>query len=76
MMTENLLVVECKFKVYELAFIEQLLNHGGLNIMKEMNSGNVFYMLGCPCSGKTTVGKMLSEKYDMFYVSGDGRRFH
>ena len=44
--------------------------------MKEMNSGNVFYMLGCPCSGKTTVGKMLSEKYDMFYVSGDDRRFH
>ena len=36
---------------------------------------NVFFLLGCPCSGKTTVGKMLAEKYGMYYVSGDDRRF-
>lgn len=36
---------------------------------------NVFFLLGCPCSGKTTVGKMLAEKYGMYYISGDDRRF-
>ena len=36
---------------------------------------NIYFLLGCPCSGKTTVGKMLAEKYNMYYFSGDDRRF-
>lgn len=36
---------------------------------------NIFFLLGCPCSGKTTVGKMLVSKYDMLYFSGDDKRF-
>lgn len=35
---------------------------------------NVYFLLGCPCSGKTTVGKILAEKYDMVYFSGDVHR--
>lgn len=41
----------------------------------KMINKNIIFLLGCPCSGKTTVGKMLSEKYNMYYVSGDDRRF-
>ena len=40
-----------------------------------MINKNIFFLLGCPCSGKTTVGKMLSEKYGMHYFSGDEKRF-
>ena len=40
-----------------------------------MVNSNVYFLLGCPCSGKTTVGNILAQKYDMFYFSGDGRRF-
>ena len=29
----------------------------------KMINKNIFFLLGCPCSGKTTVGEMLSEKY-------------
>jgi len=36
---------------------------------------NVYFLLGCPCSGKTTVGNILAQQYDMLYFSGDGRRF-
>lgn len=39
-------------------------------------NNNIFFLLGCPCSGKTTVGKRLSEKYNMHYFSGDDNRFH
>ncbi len=36
---------------------------------------NVFFILGCPCAGKTTVTKMLTQRYNMFLLSGDERRF-
>ena len=36
---------------------------------------NVFFILGCPCAGKTTVAKILTQKYNMFLLSGDERRF-
>lgn len=40
-----------------------------------MAGTNVYLLLGCPCSGKTTVGKILAQKYNMLYFSGDSRRF-
>ena len=36
---------------------------------------NVFFLLGCPCAGKTTVAKILTQRYNMFLLSGDERRF-
>lgn len=39
-----------------------------------MINSNVFFLLGCPCSGKTTVGNILVEKYNMFYFGGDDKR--
>ena len=36
---------------------------------------NVFFILGCPCAGKTTVAKLLAERNNMYYFSGDDRRF-
>jgi len=36
---------------------------------------NVFFILGCPCAGKTTVAKLLAQRNHMFYFSGDDRRF-
>lgn len=40
-----------------------------------MLNDNIYFMLGLPCSGKTTVGNILAKKYNMFYFSGDNRRF-
>ncbi len=40
-----------------------------------MINSNVFFLLGCPCSGKTTVGNILVQKYNMFYFGGDNKRF-
>jgi len=40
-----------------------------------MMNSNVYFLLGCPCSGKTTVSNILVQKYDMFYFCGDNRRF-
>lgn len=40
-----------------------------------MIGSNVFFLLGCPCAGKTTVGNILTQKYNMLYFSGDSRRF-
>ena len=40
-----------------------------------MINENVYFLLGCPCSGKTTVGRLLEKKYGMLYFSGDDRRF-
>ena len=42
--------------------------------ISEMNR-NVFFILGCPCAGKTTVAKILTQRYNMFLLSGDERRF-
>ena len=36
---------------------------------------NIFFILGCPCSGKTTTAKLLAERHKMYYFSGDERRF-
>ena len=36
---------------------------------------NVFFILGCPCAGKTTVAKLLTQRNNMYYLSGDDRRF-
>jgi len=36
---------------------------------------NVFFILGCPCAGKTTVAKLLAQRNNMYYLSGDDRRF-
>lgn len=36
---------------------------------------NIFFLTGCPCGGKTSIGRMLAQKYDMYYFSGDGKRF-
>lgn len=36
---------------------------------------NIYFILGCPCSGKTTAAKLLARKYNMLYFSGDERRF-
>ncbi len=41
-----------------------------------MLNKNIFFLLGCPCSGKTTVGKILADKYGMHCFSGDEQRFH
>ena len=40
-----------------------------------MINSNVFFLLGCPCAGKTTIGNILVQKYNVFYFSGDNRRF-
>lgn len=40
-----------------------------------MIDSSVFFLLGCPCSGKTTVGNILAQKYNMVYFSGDDKRF-
>jgi len=40
-----------------------------------MINSNVYFLLGCPCAGKTTVGNILVQKYNMYYFSGDSRRF-
>ena len=40
-----------------------------------MINSNIFFLLGCPCAGKTTVGNILVQKYNMYYFSGDSRRF-
>lgn len=49
------------------------------SVMSETETGginpNIYFLLGCPCAGKTTVGKTLAEKYDMYYFGGDSRRF-
>lgn len=36
---------------------------------------NIFFVLGSPCSGKSTISKILAEKYNMLYFSGDNQRF-
>lgn len=36
---------------------------------------NIYYLLGAPCSGKTTISKLLCEKYNILYYSGDEHRF-
>ena len=36
---------------------------------------NVFFILGCPCAGKTTVAKLLAERNNMYYFSGDDKGF-
>ena len=36
---------------------------------------NVFFILGCPCAGKTTVARLLTQRYNMFCLSGDEKRF-
>lgn len=36
---------------------------------------NVYFLLGSPCSGKSTISKLLCEKYNMLYYSGDIHRF-
>ena len=40
-----------------------------------MINPNVYFLLGCPCSGKTTVGNILIQRFDMLYFGGDSRRF-
>ena len=40
-----------------------------------MINSNIFFLMGCPCSGKTTVGNILVQKYNMVYFSGDNKRF-
>jgi len=40
-----------------------------------MINSNVYFLLGCPCSGKTTVGNILVQNYNMLYFSGDNKRF-
>ena len=40
-----------------------------------MINSNVYFLLGCPCAGKTTVGNILVQKYNMLYFSGDNKRF-
>lgn len=40
-----------------------------------MINSNVFFLLGSPCSGKTTVANILAKKYGMFYFGGDSKRF-
>ena len=36
---------------------------------------NVFFILGCPCAGKTTVARLLAHRNQMYQLSGDERRF-
>ena len=36
---------------------------------------NVFFILGCPCSGKTTAARLLAQRHHMYLLSGDERRF-
>ena len=40
-----------------------------------MLNENIYFLLGTPCSGKTTIGSLLVDKYDMCYFSGDSKRF-
>ncbi len=32
---------------------------------------NIYYIGGSPCSGKSTVAEILSEKYDLYYFKVD-----
>ena len=32
---------------------------------------NVYYIGGSPCSGKSTVAEILSERYDLYYFKVD-----
>lgn len=41
-----------------------------------MLNSNIYFIFGCPCSGKTTTSKILAEKHNMLYFSSDDRRFH
>ena len=46
------------------------------NIVKNKKvNRNVLFLLGCPCSGKTTVAKLLSQRNNIYCLSGDERRF-
>ena len=36
---------------------------------------NVFFILGCPCAGKTTVAKLLAQRNKMYCLNGDEERF-
>ena len=36
---------------------------------------NVYFLLGCPCAGKTTVAKLLTKRNNIYCLSGDERRF-
>ena len=36
---------------------------------------NVFFILGCPCAGKTTVANILTQRHNMYRLSGDEKRF-
>lgn len=40
-----------------------------------MMNNNVYFILGVPCSGKSSIGAILKSKYNMFYFSGDAKRF-
>ncbi|MBP5442696.1 MAG: AAA family ATPase [Treponema sp.] len=43
-------------------------------MFKKVNR-NVLFLLGCPCAGKTTVAKLLAQRNNIYYLSGDERRF-
>ena len=40
-----------------------------------MINTNVYFLLGYPCAGRTTIGNILAQKYKGYYFSGDNRRF-
>lgn len=40
-----------------------------------MLNKKIYFLLGAPCSGKTTIGNLLVNKYNMHYFSGDSKRF-
>jgi shikimate kinase len=39
-----------------------------------MLNDNIYLLLGTPCSGKTTIGNKIAERYHMHYYSGDAKR--
>ena len=40
-----------------------------------MLPNNIYFLLGVPCAGKTTIANILTKKYGMAYFSGDEKRF-
>ena len=47
----------------------------GTIIKHDKVNRNVLFLLGCPCAGKTTIAKLLTQRNNIYCLSGDERRF-
>ena len=58
--------------IYISLFMVAVLSNIAKN--KKVNK-NVLFLMGCPCSGKTTVARLLAQRNNIYCLSGDERRF-